>query len=58
LTTFKQQIEEMTLVPASGGCFELKADGRLLYSKLDTGQFPDEQAILGMIRSRLKQPVV
>jgi selenoprotein W-related protein len=45
----------MTLVPASGGCFELKADGDLLYSKLETGQFPDEQGVIDMIGSRLSK---
>jgi selenoprotein W-related protein len=55
LTKFKQQIEQMTLVPAGGGCFELKADGELLYSKLKTGQFPDEAGIVEMIGSRLKK---
>jgi selenoprotein W-related protein len=46
----------MTLVPAGGGCFELKADGELLYSKLKSGQFPDEAGILEMVGSRLKKP--
>jgi selenoprotein W-related protein len=55
LTKFKQQIEQMTLIPAGGGCFELKADGELLYSKLKTGQFPDEAGIVEMIGSRLKK---
>ena len=57
MTTYKQQIESLTLVPSKGGCFELKADGELLYSKLDTGKFPEEQAIVRMIGSRLKQGV-
>jgi selenoprotein W-related protein len=56
MTQYKQKIESMTLVPASGGCFELTADGEQLYSKLKTGQFPDEQAIADMIGSRLKKP--
>ncbi len=45
----------MTLVPASGGCFELKADGELLYSKLETGKFPDEQSVVDMVGSRLRK---
>jgi len=42
LSTYKQDIQEMKLIPASGGCFELKVNGKLLYSKLATGKFPDE----------------
>lgn len=45
----------MKLIPAGGGCFELKADGELLYSKLATGQFPDEPAILDMVGARLRK---
>jgi selenoprotein W-related protein len=55
LTELKQQVREMKLIPAGGGCFELKADGELLYSKLETGTFPDEQAILDMLGSRLRK---
>ena len=55
LTAYKQQIASLTLIPSRGGCFELKAGDDLLYSKLDTGKFPDEQAIVDMIGSRLSK---
>jgi selT/selW/selH-like putative selenoprotein len=42
------------LVPARGGCFELKAGGELIYSKLKTGSFPDEQSILTAVGERLR----
>jgi selenoprotein W-related protein len=42
-------------VPSGGGCFELTADGELLYSKLNTGQFPDEQAVVKSVGDRLKK---
>jgi selenoprotein W-related protein len=54
LMQFKQQIRDMKLIPSSGGCFELTADGELLYSKLKTGRFPDEQVILDTLAARLK----
>ncbi len=53
LETYKQQIEDMKLVPSGGGCFELTADGELLYSKLKTGTFPDEKAMLEAVGARL-----
>ena len=31
---------EVKLVAGSGGCFEVTFDGNLIYSKLETGQFP------------------
>lgn len=53
LNEFKQKVTNLTLVPAGGGCFELSANGELLYSKLKTGQFPDEQSIIDMLGKRL-----
>jgi selenoprotein W-related protein len=43
LDTYKQQIRDLKLIPASGGAFELTVNGKLVYSKLQTGKFPDEQ---------------
>jgi selenoprotein W-related protein len=54
LETYKQQIKDMKLVPAGGGCFELTVDGELVYSKLKTGKFPDEQEMVTAVGSRLK----
>jgi len=34
------------MVPAGGGCFELTVNGELVYSKLKTEKFPDEQWVL------------
>ena len=54
LTTYKQKIKEMKLVPGGGGCFELLLNGDLVYSKLKTGQFPDEQQMIDVVGSRLR----
>jgi selenoprotein W-related protein len=58
LSAFKQRIKDFKLIPASGGCFELTANGELLYSKLQTGKFPDEQWVLDTIEARLNKPRV
>lgn len=55
LTTYKQKIQDLKLVPSSGGCFELTIDGDLVYSKLKTGKFPDEQWVLDAIGARMKK---
>lgn len=55
LGTYKQKIKEFSLVPSSGGCFELTVNGELVYSKLQTGKFPDEQAIVDVVGTRLKK---
>ena len=54
LTEYKQRITDMKLIPQGGGCFELSVNGELLYSKLKTGQFPDEGAMLEAVGKRLK----
>lgn len=53
LTEYKQKLESMELQPSSGGCFELSVDGDLIYSKLETGQFPDEDAMVAEVGKRL-----
>ncbi len=52
LSQFKQRIEGLELQPSSGGCFELTVDGVLVYSKLQTGEFPDEKALVTQIGKR------
>ena len=34
------------MVPSGGGCFELTVGGKLLYSKLKKGTFPDEAKLV------------
>ncbi len=36
----------MTLIPSKGGCFELTVGTTIVYSKLKTGHFPDETALV------------
>jgi selenoprotein W-related protein len=55
LTTYKQQIGDLKLIPASGGAFELSINGDLLYSKLKTGKFPEEQWVVDAVGARLKK---
>ena len=52
--TYKQQISDLKLIPSGGGCFELTADGELLYSKLQTKEFPNEAALADKVGKRLK----
>jgi len=37
-----------------GGVFEVTVDGEKIYSKKQTGQFPDPAAILKTVRAKLK----
>jgi selenoprotein W-related protein len=55
LTTYKQKIKSLKLIPAGGGAFELKLNGDLVYSKLKTGEFPDEDWATKTVGDRLKK---
>jgi selenoprotein W-related protein len=55
LTTYKQKIQDLTLIPTGGGAFELSINGDLVYSKLKTGKFPDEQWVVDLVGSHVKK---
>ncbi|NND96383.1 MAG: SelT/SelW/SelH family protein [Pirellulaceae bacterium] len=53
LARYKQKIEHLQLEPSSGGCFEVTIDGDLAYSKLQTGEFPNEDEIVNLVGKRV-----
>ncbi len=53
MTTYKQRITSLELEASGGGCFELMVGDELIYSKLDTGEFPDEDALVKEVGDKL-----
>jgi selenoprotein W-related protein len=49
LPRYKRAISRFVMIPSTGGCFELTVGGRKLYSKLETGTFPDEDELVEAI---------
>jgi len=49
-TKFGKDVE-VDLIPSSGGVFEVSLDGKLLYSKQKTGQFPDQNEVEELMAS-------
>jgi selenoprotein W-related protein len=49
LKEYKQAIDELSLIPSSGGVFEVTVDGEKIYSKKETGEFPDESRMIDEI---------
>jgi selenoprotein W-related protein len=45
-----ERIASLTLVPSRGGAFEISANGKLLHSKLETGEWPDFDAVVRQIK--------
>jgi selenoprotein W-related protein len=41
LGEFVTKIDGLTLIPSSGGRHEVTVDGKLIYSKLETGRHPE-----------------
>ena len=38
--------EESFLIEGAGGIFDVNVDGKLVYSKHETGEFPDEDVLV------------
>lgn len=38
-----------TLIPGGGGIFDVTVDEKLLYSKFETGDFPDEDVLVSRL---------
>ena len=53
LDEFKPDIQSLTLVPGTGGVFEVSVDGKNIYSKKQTGKFPEPDDIVKAVRSRV-----
>lgn len=53
LEEFKSDIQSLTLVPGTGGVFEISANGTKIFSKLQAGKFPEPEAIVKAVRAKL-----
>jgi selenoprotein W-related protein len=43
------------LVPADGGKYEIRVNGDLIYSKLETGRHADPPEIIGLFEKHMKE---
>ncbi|CAM3742455.1 hypothetical protein ALCH109712_01420 [Alkalicoccus chagannorensis] len=50
----RNDVKALTLVPGSGGEFEVKSGDTLLYSKKETGEFPAHEEIVRLLRNEKK----
>jgi selenoprotein W-related protein len=51
-THFNRNIQKLELIPVSGGAFEVTLNGEKIYSKLETGVFPDTEEMIQLIESK------
>jgi len=45
-----ERIGSLTLIPSKGGAFEVRANGNLLHSKLESGEWPDFDAVVSAVK--------
>jgi selenoprotein W-related protein len=53
LTTFVDDLAEVALVPGTGGVFDIRLDGELLFSRKDTGRFPEAKEVKQLVRDKI-----
>jgi selenoprotein W-related protein len=53
MDAFGEQFAALKLIPSDNGRFEVSLDGELIYSKLETGDFPENKQILAQIRAKM-----
>lgn len=51
LGEFEGRIGRVTLVPSSGGVFEVTVDGSLVFSKKAAGRHAEPEDVLGPVRA-------
>lgn len=53
LTTFEKEIGELSLIPGTGGVFDILVDGEVVWSRSNEGRFPDIKELKQRVRDRI-----
>lgn len=54
LSTFAEELGSVTLVPdTTGGVFEVRVDGKLVWSRKEQGRFPESKELKQIVRDRI-----
>ena len=51
LTTFNDNLEEVSLSPSIGGVFDVFLDDELIWSRKEKGRFPDIKELKNIVRN-------
>jgi selenoprotein W-related protein len=54
LKKFEPELESITLIPSEGGCYEVKVNDHLVYSKLQTGRHANPGEVAGLVEKYYK----
>lgn len=55
ITDYVSSIDEISLIPADGGKYEIRVNGDLIYSKLETGRHADPPEIIELFEKQMKE---
>ena len=53
LTTFENELGELALIPGTGGIFEVRVDGEVIFSRNQEGRFPESKELKQLVRDRI-----
>lgn len=53
LTTFDEELSEVSLRPGTGGIFEIRVNNQIIWSLQDKGRFPDIKEIKKLVRDEI-----
>lgn len=53
LTEHKNDLENVTIIPSTGGVFEVKLDDELLFSKKELDRFPENDEVEEIVKNKL-----
>jgi selenoprotein W-related protein len=53
LTTFEGEMGEVALVPGTGGVFEVRLNGTLIFSRKEAGRFPESKELKQLVRDHI-----
>jgi selenoprotein W-related protein len=53
LTTFADELGEVALAPGTGGVFQIRVDGELLWDRAAMNGFPDVKELKQLVRDRV-----
>ena len=53
LTTFESDLKRVSLVPGTGGIFEVRLNGEVLFSRKEAQRFPESKELKQLIRDRI-----
>ncbi len=53
LTTFEMELGEVALIPGEGGIFEVRLEGKLIFSREQQRRFPESKELKQLVRDRI-----